>query len=291
MTRTVLALQRALIVVLLAVSGTYVVVYLTRWEWNRALICGLFFLASEVALATSMLLRRLRRIEHRDVGTRGAIGERLREANAPRLQPFQWLKTPGMNVFVPVLLGAGVVLTALAYVVERLAQASAGLTVDRTLTRRLEGVSLPSRRLVEPLPQASRPQANSGGDSAGRSFVTLGAVAALAVLSIVALRDATQSRPDPAIVPAQTTIELDIAQKRTKTDAVSASEALWVACRSVFAGHSSRAVSIQPAGERRAQMVITPGLGGLSERRVRGCLSDLTLPLVRARVLSIEHTP
>jgi len=44
------------------------------------------------------------------------------------------------------------------------------------------------------------------------------------------------------------------------------------------------------SGNDRAQLVITPGLGGLSERRLRGCLSDLTLPLVRARVVAVHHT-
>ena len=92
MTRTILLLQRALIVVLLAVSGAYLIVYLYRWEWNRALICGLFFIASEVALSTSMILRRLRRLEQRDTGAAGTIAERLRQANPPRLQPFEWLK-------------------------------------------------------------------------------------------------------------------------------------------------------------------------------------------------------
>ena len=28
-------------------SGAFMLLYLYRWEWNRALICGLFFVASE----------------------------------------------------------------------------------------------------------------------------------------------------------------------------------------------------------------------------------------------------
>ena len=32
-----------------AISGTYLVVYLYRWEWNRAVISGVFFLAAEIA--------------------------------------------------------------------------------------------------------------------------------------------------------------------------------------------------------------------------------------------------
>jgi hypothetical protein len=50
-------------VVVLAASGAYVFVYLYRWEWNRAIIAGTFFLATEVALLGSTVLTRLRALD------------------------------------------------------------------------------------------------------------------------------------------------------------------------------------------------------------------------------------
>ena len=82
------------------------IIYLYRWEWNRAIISGVFFVAAEVALATSMILRRLR-------PSRGAKAPQPSEASPPVLEriratpferpnPFGWLTPPGgtLGVFV-----------------------------------------------------------------------------------------------------------------------------------------------------------------------------------------------
>ncbi len=53
------------IVPVLAITGAYTLIYLFRWEWNRAIITGIFFLAAELALAIVLLLRRFTRLEHR----------------------------------------------------------------------------------------------------------------------------------------------------------------------------------------------------------------------------------
>ncbi len=52
-------------------------------------------------------------------------------------------------MFVPVLLGAGVVLSALAWVVERLARVTAGAALERGLAVRLAVLSLPPEPLVD----------------------------------------------------------------------------------------------------------------------------------------------
>ena len=68
-------------------SGSYVFIYLVRWEWNRALMAGLFFLAAELVLIADVLLARFgdlgRQIEEdraREQTT--ALAARLR-ANRP----------------------------------------------------------------------------------------------------------------------------------------------------------------------------------------------------------------
>ena len=52
-------------------------------------------------------------------------------------RPFAWMEPQQMNVFVPVLLGAGVVLSALAWVVDKVARLTAVPTMERGLARKL----------------------------------------------------------------------------------------------------------------------------------------------------------
>ncbi|HEX2038366.1 MAG TPA: hypothetical protein VHF47_01395 [Acidimicrobiales bacterium] len=140
------------LVVLLA-SGTYVFVYLYRWEWNRALFAAALFIATEVAMGLAWVLERLRgladavdRLQRADP----EVQERLRESRPPGRRHFAWLapNAERMDVFVPILMGAGVVLSALAWAVEKLARATARPTLERALAARLRTMSLPEGGLV-----------------------------------------------------------------------------------------------------------------------------------------------
>jgi hypothetical protein len=147
-------------------AGWYVFVYLYRWEWNRALISGVIFLAAEIGLIGTLALGRLARIERRldegdvpaarpaaPVSSRAlrrvdpdpAVLARLRESAPPPREPFAWLtKRPQeVSVFVPVLLGAGAVLSGLAWVVERLGRRLTGPAQENSLARRLHAIALP----------------------------------------------------------------------------------------------------------------------------------------------------
>ena len=196
--------------IVLGLSGAYLLIYLYRWEWNRAIISGLFFVAAEVALATSMITRRLHAIEQRgqpppaDHST--LVLDRLHSTPVDRPNPFGWLtatSSRGTGVFVPVLLGAGVILSAIAYVVERIAEATALPLLDRRLARRYESIALPANGLLRappsPHPTAARRRAP------GRVLATAIATAAILVigwLGVQTLIEATQTRPDPAERPA-----------------------------------------------------------------------------------------
>ena len=146
-------LQRLLGGVVLAVSGGYMLIYLYRWEWNRAIISGLFFVSAEIALASSMILRRLRSLEQQPAArpeAAAAAYETLRRAEVERPNPFRWL-TDATNagtlpVLVPVLIGAGAVLSAIAYVVERIAEATAAPAFDRQVAQRLATMAPPPAR-------------------------------------------------------------------------------------------------------------------------------------------------
>lgn len=140
--------------VTLLATGGYIFVYLYRWEWHRALIVGTLFVAAEVALATALVLRGLSKVQlgldvDRTRELEPAVLERLR-SNAPRRNPFAWLE-PGEGrtaVFIPVLLGSGVVVSALAWLVERIAGRTAEPAMERRLAGQLTALAFPAGGLV-----------------------------------------------------------------------------------------------------------------------------------------------
>jgi hypothetical protein len=144
--RTVLAFAT------LAGSGTYFFLYLYRWEWNRAIVSGVIFLAAELALIGWLLSDRIRGMQQRlDRPTEPdqQVLTRLRETAPDARVNFEWLRpNDQLSVFVPVLMGAGVVLSALAWAVERLARVTARPVAERGLARRLDVLAIPTRGLL-----------------------------------------------------------------------------------------------------------------------------------------------
>jgi hypothetical protein len=123
----------------LAASGTYMFVYLYRWEWNRALISGVIFLAAEVAVIGWVLNSRITDLGHRVDETRTRrINGHLDDARSTPSTAFEWLRADDrLGVFVPILMGAGLILSGVAWLVERLGKATAGRANDRRLAANL----------------------------------------------------------------------------------------------------------------------------------------------------------
>jgi len=140
----------------MAATGSYVFIYLARWEWNRALVSAAIFLAAELGLVALMLITRLQRVEAALTAPAGSSGSdprvrrHLHEAGRAETEvSFDWLVQPHQTgVFVPVLMGAGVVLSAIAWVVERIAKATVGPVAERGLSRRLRPLELPPHGLL-----------------------------------------------------------------------------------------------------------------------------------------------
>ena len=92
---------------------------------------AMIFIAAEVGRSAGSSPTSMRRLERRlDHAALDAEQRRVQilpaTAPAPRTG-FKWLMRPEhSNVFIPVLLGAGAVLSGLAWIVERLAKATAG---------------------------------------------------------------------------------------------------------------------------------------------------------------------
>jgi len=76
-------LGRLLAVVVLVASGAYFIIYLYRWEWNRAQMSAAIFIAAEVGLIGWLLADRMRRLERR-LGTHGHDLQRLARGDDER---------------------------------------------------------------------------------------------------------------------------------------------------------------------------------------------------------------
>jgi hypothetical protein len=148
----------ALVAATLLASAGYVFVYLSRWEWNRATIAGIFMLGSELLLIAIGLAGRIRAVERKlllmatpvDNRQQDRVLRRLREEQPARRDHFGWLRPTGTgtSVFVPVLMGAGLILSALAWAVERVARATARPGFERGLATQLAVFAVPAEPLV-----------------------------------------------------------------------------------------------------------------------------------------------
>jgi hypothetical protein len=282
----------ALAAVILAVSGTYVVIDLARWEWNRAVISALVMLAALVVLIAMMLFRQLHRIEQRldALERRGhdapdALDVLRSTNNSVARRRFRWLERSQdqLGVFIPVLLGAGVLLSLAAYLVERIAGLFAAATVDQQTIRQLApDVPLGSGLIHTaqgPMPPTTRRRSVNAVVVILTVVVSLGAVGAL--------RELTQTRPKEVTAAGTTSIVLDIDQRRQFRPIDVVAEDLWGSCRSRLPG-AMELTAITQLDAEQVEIVFDRALGRTGRARITGCLEDLTLDLVRADVLTIE---
>lgn len=279
--------------VVLVISGTYLLVYLYRWEWNRALVSGLFFVAAEVALIGTSLLRRLRQMEDRlERLSSPSPADRLRETAPDPDRHFAWLDPADnrMGVFVPVLIGAGVVLSVLAAAVERVAGATARPVLEDRLARRLDGLALPSGGLLgaEDLP------APAVADRRWRHTLITAPAAVLVLLggtyaAVDVIADATQSRPDPPM-SGTAVVQLEVARRNPYRDPLLAAQALFVSCRHTLGDHY-RLVGSERLDDDSIDLTIAPGIGKHARRKLVGCLQDARFDRVSAHVQRITQLP
>jgi hypothetical protein len=283
-------------------TAFYLVVYLYRWQWNRALICGVLFVAVEVFLLGVLMLGRISRLERRiAAGDERAedVRRRLEQARLDGADHFRWIDAPHLtgrtreNVFIPVLLGLGVVLSGISWLLQRIAGLTVTPATDRHLAGRLTGLTAPAQSArvagpqLEDQPPVPRPRR-----------ARTAAVAALAVAAAIggatavdALGDATQTRPEQAPDAAATTLVLRV-ETRNPGDAAhqeNAARDLWEDCR-----HGATAVRLDHAELTRLDtdvfaVVVRPALTDNDLTRLRGCLLDANTDGVQATILGEGH--
>jgi hypothetical protein len=160
---TVRRLAVAVLLVTLASATWYFFAYLTWWEWNRALIAGILVLVAEVGLVTALVLSRLDRLGRQvaDTSRQARVAARLDAAPPSRSSAFAWLREPQqMSVFVPVLLGAGLIASGVAWLVERVARLTSRGGTTASLSKDLAGLAPPEGGFLagdDPLELLQRP--------------------------------------------------------------------------------------------------------------------------------------
>ncbi|GAA2609416.1 hypothetical protein SMC26_31300 [Actinomadura fulvescens] len=304
-------------------TGGYVVVYLARWEWQRALMAGELLLISLIVLLAVAGAHRLARLERRltvlienaqDRPARpGVQGSRLAAVPSPAERPyaagdeaaetpaFRWLapEQESYKVFIPVLLGAGIVVSGLAALVERIATALGGSSRRAPQERGAAfgqvrapaSLALPPGGVLAGAPDLSPPP---GPDRRRRLKVAAGmlAVLALAVPAVVEMADHTQDRPDSPVDAAASTLVIE-ARTHGPTGAASVdplATRLWEYCRGSTRPYLDKG-GLAPIGDRQYALVVRPALGEHALRRLRGCLEDAVIDHGSFRVVSVQPEP
>lgn len=294
-----------LVLAVLAASGVYALVYLFRWEWHRAIITALFFVAAEIGLGLAVLLRRIVRIEARLEDLAGQpppdalhavepdVLARLRDSAPPPSKPFAWLdpSRSELSVFLPFLLGVGALASGLAWVVEQVARRTTTPALERRLARRLVPLALPAGGLL-----GSDPPAPTRVDRRGLvpswtlPMTGLFVVVALTGAGLDWLGDALQTRPDARRAEVSTSIDLELRGVRAAARPAQSAAILWGTCSHVLHGTVGQA-EVLDRGEGHVQVLVPTDIGTHAEERLRGCLQDLVVDRVRATVRSVESVP
>ena len=281
-------------------AGTYLVVYLYRWQWQRAVLCGVLLLVVEVMLLGIVLLGRLTRIEERmrDADRRQEdVLTRLRERDAPAPTAgyrFRWLDDPTSRtyVFVPVLMVTGVLLSGLAWVVQRVASATVRPTAERRLAGRLSVLAAPDPDGGTDLDDLPPP---GGARESGRTLrvLTVAVVgAALLGALVLGLADLTQTREEEAKDSAATSLLLRVDMRGSHMTAERQSLAahqVWEGCRDSTSLPLNHA-SLGELGDGLFAGVVRPALGDHDRMRLRGCLEDAGLDRTHLTVVGVGDT-
>jgi hypothetical protein len=284
-------LTRAVAVLAAATCGAYSLVYLYRWEWHRAILAGVFLVVAEVALATSVLLRRLGALERRltDVAEAASrpspqpeILVHLRESAPEPRPPFAWLEPDRLGVFLPILLGAGVLASAAAWVVEALARKTAQPALERRLATRLEVFALPAGGLLGVGPAEAVLRARRAPSWPARlglmTVATFGGA-----FGIDELADATQTRPDSIRPGVHTVVELQLRGELAEAAPVRAASSLWHTCEGALRRSVPEPV-VTDLGSARVRLALPVDIGAHALRRLHGCLEDAAFDRVQAGV-------
>jgi hypothetical protein len=300
------------VVAVLVVAGGYTVTYLFQWQWMRAQIAGIAFVAALVVASTLAVLARIRRLERRlDLLTTLTLARAEDQAapgDRPDVEPrpdFPWLAPatsapallalpllglapPEGSVFIPVFLATGLVVAALASVVERISALRHGnpvLMVER-----------PAAATLSPTPV---PRAPGARVHRGYPFVLVPVVAAAVVAAVVAgLWRTAHYRSEP-LGPGITTLTVEVSRSTAGISGVpelpeetpaEAVEAVGRFC-GLNAGIDVRYVGVAAGPAGTTLLRLSPLLDEAAQERYAGCLEDAVLDRHVLDVVATDLAP
>jgi hypothetical protein len=280
-------------------AAIYLVVYLYRWEWQRAVLCGVLLLAVEGFLICALLLGRMARLERRLNDSDARADEIRRTLEHSRDQanphPFRWLGTDHREsggtrtfVFVPMLMVTGAALSGVAWVIQKIAATTARPGAERHLAGRLAPLAAPAGGVLGVVPRPDDRPAVPPARRLRPALAAVGSVAAVALLvwGVHALADATETREEARPSAAATTVVFQVRVHGAAGPAARdlAARDLWEGCR-----RSTSSVSIDASlgslSDGVYAGVVRPALSAHDAMRLRGCLTDASANRVRAKIL------
>lgn len=280
-------------------AAVYLVIYLYRWEWQRAVISGVLLLAVEGFLVCVILLGRMGRLERRLTDADARMEEIRRRLEHSREEtsahPFRWLGGAGHRdgagrtyVFVPILMVTGVVLSGLAWLIQRVATATVRPGAERRLAGRLAPLAAPPGGVHGVIPHLEDRPAVPPARPLRALLTVVAAVAGvfLLVYGVSALADATETREEARPAAAATTVVFSVQVRGTSSDAAreGAARDLWESCRRSTSSVSPGASLGRLSGDVFAG-VVRPALSPHDVLRLRGCLHDAVANRATAKVL------
>ena len=278
--------------VTLALTGGYLFVYLYRWEWNRAIISGIIFLAAEMAVIGWVLNSKLKELNRQvDRARADRIVRHLDASRNRSSRAFDWLSPRDSRLGVrphpdgsrPRHLRSGVA--------GRVAEPQHGGADDgRPPGPQPLPAGPPARRLPRRpgRPPAGPPGARRRAVLTVRAAFGLLAVTVVTVLGVLALADATKFEGETEGHGA-TQVLFEVEAKNYHHDLEDAAASLWFAC--VGAVNWEQSTAPEDIGDDVYRAAVQPALGEDSRRRFRGCLEDATLDKVRGDVERMETVP
>jgi hypothetical protein len=282
-------------------AAGYFVIYLYRWQWQRAILCGVVLLIVGLMLLGIVLWGRLARIEERiresDRRQQDVLARlrqtQSREQGDRQGDRFRWLQDPASRtyVFVPVLMVTGVVLAGIAWLVQRIASATARPAADRRLAGQLSVLAAP-----DPAPETDledeRPLGAGGPGRAARLFTVAAVGAALLASLVVGLADLTQTRRQERDGSEATSVLVRVDMRgvpvTTERQFMAASQA-WERCRN-STSVPLRRTTLGELGDGVFAGIVRPALTDHDRLRLRGCLEDSEVDRASLTVVGIGDT-
>jgi hypothetical protein len=290
------------IFVVIAVAGVHFIYYLSSWEWSRAGIAGMALTSALVVGGTFLVLGRIQRLERRlgevllalQASPAGPAAPGPRQTTTPEIEPrpdFPWLGTPNgthalgaillvalaweppdQSVFIPVFLAAGIVISAIAGGVERIAARR-----HRDAQGPVAAAPTPTVREV----LGARPKVTV------LALVVAGAAVAGMAIGGLYLLSHYWSKP---IGPGITSMSVVVDHRGPTTTDIEVVESVGRYC-TLHSGTHARFRGVQPGPGEATTLRVSPLLDDDAQRRYIGCVEDAVLEWHRLTVTATELTP